>query len=55
MPSLVIIVDCKYLGDAERIRSRAISAVEEAVEDEIEAGEFDGHVEVSWDIEEGQK
>jgi hypothetical protein len=37
--------------DIEFIRTRAVGAVEEVVEEVEEEGRFDGDVEVSWDID----
>lgn len=51
MPTLVINVECDDPSDLDFLRTRAVSSVEEYVEDVKEESRLDGKVEVSWDIE----
>ncbi len=51
MPNLLIRVECSDPTDLDWIRTKAIGAVEDVVEQSKIEERFDGNVEVSWDLE----
>jgi len=51
MPALIISVDCGDLSDLDWIRTRAVAAVEEIVQEQIDEARISDQTEVSWEVE----
>jgi len=51
MPALIISVDCGDLSDLDWIRTRAVAAVEEIVQEQIDEARISEQTEVSWEVE----